>query len=182
MQCLNSPNPKKPVSALQARDRIQDICEETVMTAAEARSKLGRISEVLRSCGEASTAMADTLLLVSRTQTFFTSAKFDNIRADVTRGSKGKGGAATPASAHIIFAGKALCCYCSRTEHKDPTQTDLFQPTPTKHRVGGAHQQRALGILQQGTGPPPWVCLWRTPYSLTRIRRQVQLSAGADPA
>lgn len=78
---------------MQATQHLQAICQGGAATLEEARAKLARISQVLRGCGEASTPLADTLLLVSRTRTYFTSAKFENIRADVVRGTKVKGAA-----------------------------------------------------------------------------------------
>lgn len=45
---------------------------------------------VLRKCGPASAGLADTLLLAGHTSTFFTSTKFEPVKA-VLEKSKGKG-------------------------------------------------------------------------------------------
>ena len=77
---------------LQASTQIGQLSEgEFPQTVEEAQTRLRDLAAILRKCSSASTALADTLLLLAHTETFFTSAKFDPVRSVVAEPRAGIG-------------------------------------------------------------------------------------------
>ena len=73
----------KHLRPLQALLDLQVLTEGRPSDSAEARRKLLEMASILRSCGPSNTALADTLALIARTQTFFSHAKYENVKAVV---------------------------------------------------------------------------------------------------
>ena len=71
------------LSPLQAFGDAQALTEGTALDPAEARRKLLEMASILRDCGPSNTALADTLVLIARTQTFFSHTKYENVKAIV---------------------------------------------------------------------------------------------------
>ena len=68
---------------LQALGHLEAVTGVEPAESAEAREKLLEMAGVLRECGPSNTAMADTLVLNARTQTFFSHTKYENVKAIV---------------------------------------------------------------------------------------------------